>query len=316
MYRQIWMVDDVVLRGKVMEWPVVGTYQVESIVKNYGSSTESDFNVNATIFKVTGEGDDVFYQDNVMVTTTMFPGDNVTITFDNVTFHEGDGGIYRLEVTTELVDDDPNNNRKIMIFGITSGEATTHNFFGTMGENGWYVSDVTVEIIKPSWAKFTYYSIGDGSWQEYEEPFEVCEDAVHNLRYYSVDYYGNGEDMNSTELYIDQTPPTIDLTWEDDSKLVADVYDETSDVAKVEFYVNGVYDGKVTTSPYEWEVTRPKKGDKGRAIVYDKAGNDATSEEIDAVSQGNSQSQSSSSVPFYEDHNLFSHIFFIEGMIK
>ncbi|GAG97858.1 unnamed protein product, partial [marine sediment metagenome] len=73
----LWMVDDVVLQGVVMEWPL-GTYHVEAVVMNYGTFNESNFNVNATIFEVTDTGDKVFYQDNVMVTATMCPGDDAT----------------------------------------------------------------------------------------------------------------------------------------------------------------------------------------------------------------------------------------------
>jgi len=72
--------------------------------------------------------------------------------------------------------------------------------------------------------------------------------------------------------------------------LTATVSDETSGVAKVEFYLDGEYLGNVTEPPYEWECT--KQG-IARAIVYDNAGNEAISNEV-PVSYSQSQSQSSS----------------------
>ena len=137
----------------------------------------------------------------------------------------------------------------------------------------------------------------DTEWQEYTVQILVTEDGEHTITYYSVDRVGNEETVKGPfDFKIDQTVPTIELTWdEENSKLVADVDDETSGVAKVEFYVNGELVGTATTSPYEWEIIKPKQGDKGQAIVFDNAGNDAISAEVNAVSQ--SQYQSSSSTP-------------------
>ena len=175
---------------------------------------------------------------------------------------------------------------------------TTHEFEGTMGDNDWYTSNVVVTLTgedDSSGVDYTMYKLEDDTeWQEYTGPILVTEDGEHTIMYYSVDKIGNEEDEKGPfDFNIDQTPPTIELTWDDEnSKLVADVDDETSGVAKVEFYVNGEYVGEVTTAPYEWEVTNPRTDDTGQAIVYDNAGNNEISEEIDAVSQSQPQSSS------------------------
>jgi len=169
---------------------------------------------------------------------------------------------------------------------------------GDLGEDDWYISPVTVTLEATdggSGVDYTMYKLDDDvDWRKYTGPFLVPEDDdVHTLQYFSVDYVGNEEDpCDPVEFKIDQTSPTIELTWDrKNSKLVADVNDETSGVNRVEFSVNGEYVGEATASPYEWEVTDPKRGDKGQAIVYDNAGNKAVSEEIDAVSQSQSQSK-------------------------
>ena len=165
------------------------------------------------------------------------------------------------------------------------------------GENDWCVSDVEVTLTATddsSGVEFTYCKLDNGEYEEYDGPITVSEDGEYKLWYYSVDYAGNEETKKSVDFKIDKTPPTIELTWDgENSKLVADVNDETSGINRVEFSVNGKYVGEDTTAPsYEWEVTNPKKGDKGQATVYDNAGNKAVSEEIDAVSQSQSQSNS------------------------
>ena len=184
--------------------------------------------------------------------------------------------------------------------GDTEPPVTNCTLMGTIGENDWYVSNVEVTLIAiddTSGVAGTYYKLDDGEWDIYEVPLVVSDDGLYMLYYYSVDFAGNEEAMNEATFKIDQTDPTIKLTWnKDDSKLVADVYDETSDINRVEFSVNGYYVGNATEDPYEWIVSNPKKGDKGQATVYDNAGNKAVSEEIDAVPQDTSQKSQSSSL--------------------
>jgi len=147
----------------------------------------------------------------------------------------------------------------------------------------------------------TYYKLDDDvEWQEYTSAFSVTDDAVHILYYYSVDYIGNKEPVNEAIFKIDQTVPTIVLTAEKTGLtkwvLNATVSDNTSGVAKVEFYLTGELLGEVTEPPYEWTVSNPKKDDKAQAIVYDNAGNLKVSAEVTPQSQSQSQSSSSTLV--------------------
>jgi len=162
---------------------------------------------------------------------------------------------------------------------------TTHEFNGTLGDNSWYVSDVSIELTAEddlAGVKFTYYKIDGDEWQEYNGIFLVTEDGMHNLSYYSVDYVGNEESVKGPFGFkIDKTVPTINLTvvkiglskW----RLIADVSDNTSGIARVEFYLDGVLLGTVTASPYEWNCTH--KG-TAKAIVYDNAGNNEVSNDV------------------------------------
>jgi len=184
----------------------------------------------------------------------------------------------------------------------TTPPVTTHEFEGDMGDNDWYVSDVTVILTAEddsAGVDYTMYKLEDDTeWQEYTGPILVTEDGEHTITYYSVDKVGNKEnDSDPFGFKIDQTDPTINLTVEKTGLmkwlLTATVSDETSGVARVEFYLDGVLLGNVTEPPYEWEVT--KKG-TARAIVYDNAGNEALSDEV-PVSYSQSLQSSSNLVP-------------------
>jgi len=161
---------------------------------------------------------------------------------------------------------------------------TTHTFEGVLGKNGWHVSNVVIEITAEDNAAgvdYTNYTIDGDEWtkRQHTGPFTVIvpEDGNYILSYYSVDKVKNNERVNGPfDLNIDKTSPTIVLDAEGSGSiwlLKADVSDETSGIAKVEFYANGEYLGDDTESPYEWECTGVREGDIAQAIAYDKAGN-------------------------------------------
>lgn len=156
---------------------------------------------------------------------------------------------------------------------------------GTMGENDWYISCVTITFIDiyPHVDCITYFKLNDGEWQVYDEPFIVCEDGKYRLEYYSKD---NGilEKINEVEFKIDQTEPTIELTAEKIGcnmwLFIADVFDETSGINRVEFYVDGEFVGEVIEAPFEWKWSGTNDHTV-QAVVYDNAGNSAESEVVD-----------------------------------
>jgi parallel beta-helix repeat protein len=171
---------------------------------------------------------------------------------------------------------------------------TTSEFDGTMGHNNWFVSPVTVTLSAvddSAGVAFTKYKLNAGTWTTYTGAFLVTEDAVHTLAYYSVDKVGNTEPIQTATLKIDQTKPTINLTVEKIGlskwRLTANVTDNTSGIARVEFYLDGVLLGNATAPPYDWNCTQ--KG-TAQAIVYDNAGNSKVSNTVPVILDLNSNS--------------------------
>jgi len=296
-------IDAIEITGDVAGTWLPGTYPVEATIENFGNYDENNFDVTAQIFLV--GADDPFYNESYTVTTVMSPGDQESIIFPDVTFTDDDEGIYTLEVTTHLLNDEvTGNDQQTLTFTIDIPDiippVTTHEFTGTMGDNDWYVSDVTIIITgeddgkSPSGIKAIYYSYDDVTYEEYTEPIVHTDDGEFELYYYAEDNAGNVEEVNGPfDFKKDATTPTIELTAEGSGgtwTLIADVDDETSDIAKVEFYVNDEFLGEVTSAPYEWEYTGASSGDIAQAIAYDNAGNSKVSDPVEAASL---QSQSS-----------------------
>jgi parallel beta-helix repeat protein len=252
----------------------------------------------ATIYIVDGViGNQGWYVTNVTVTLTA----NDTISGVNYTKYKLNEGIWMdytepFDVTEDgtytlsyySIDLAGNNETtKQMSFQIQhdiTPPVTTHDFDGNSGNNEWFVSNVTIllsAIDDSAGVDFTMYKIDDGIWTTYMGLISVTEDAAHILCYYSVDKSGNQEDNNTVTLKIDKTAPTMNLTVEKTglSKwlLTATVSDETSGIAKVEFYLDNDYLGEVTTAPFTWETI--EKG-TAQAIVYDNAGNNKISNPV------------------------------------
>jgi uncharacterized lipoprotein NlpE involved in copper resistance len=229
--------------------------------------------VNYTMYKV-DDGEWVTYAASFLVTE-----DGV----HNLSYYSVDY-VGHIEHTNEV---------ELKIVHDTMPPTTTHTFNGIMGEDGWYVSNVTVTLTaedEASGVNYTMYKVDDGEWVTYAASFLVTEDGVHNLRYYSVDYMGNEEDVKGPfDFKIDRTAPEINLTVEKTGLmkwlLTVNVSDETSGVDKVEFYLDGEYLGEVTEPPFEWVCS--KKG-TAQAIVYDNAGNEAISDPVPVSQSQNS----------------------------
>jgi hypothetical protein len=102
-----------------------------------------------------------------------------------------------------------------------SPPVTTATVSGTAGQNGWYVSPGTLDLVATDWAdeatgvKELHWSL-DGA-PEVVGPFPGASIAVtgegyHTLTFYAVDNAGNVEGAQAIAFPIDQTPPTVSVS--------------------------------------------------------------------------------------------------------
>ncbi len=267
-------------------WPP-GTYQIEGIIQNIGSLfSETDIPVNT---KITHYGA-VVYDETVMIPDPLPPGETFPVAFPNITIPtepsaEGD---YMLTMKTMLPGDDhPNNDKKILtftIFIIPPPPPPQATVSGTMGDNDWYISCVTVTIngYEPLWPPgidYIMYKVDESEWQIYSTPIIVCEDGEHTVFFYAAYTDGSVSDIYDVAFKIDQTPPSIEMSVEKIGfrqwKFIAEATDGTSGICKVQCYIDDMLLGNINEpGPYEWFWTG-KGNHTVTGIAYDLAGNSA-----------------------------------------
>ncbi|KAF0146379.1 MAG: VBCS repeat-containing protein [Nitrospirae bacterium] len=109
--------------------------------------------------------------------------------------------------------------------------STSATITGTSGNNGWYKSDVNINLTSTdncSGAKEIHY-IFDGAETIISgsaATLTIAADGRHNLSYWAVDYAGNIGQAKSVEIMIDRTPPVLSVTlnpgllWPPNHKMV------------------------------------------------------------------------------------------------
>ena len=165
----------------------------------------------------------------------------------------------------------------ILFFDDTTPPVTTISFDPPEpdGENGWYVSDVTVTLNATddlSGVNITYFRINGGEWEIYESPFVISEDGDDIfIEFYSIDNAGNQESHKHATIDMDQTVPDIVLEYEItggdpiqgwDILFTATATDDMSGMDRVEFFLNDELQDTVYGGPsYQWEFHFPGLSD-------------------------------------------------------
>jgi PKD repeat protein len=89
---------------------------------------------------------------------------------------------------------------------------TTPSLVGTIGTNGWYISEVNVTLSAEdntggSGVRSTSYSCDGVNWTAYHGPFNVSKEGLTVLTYHATDNAGNVEVNKTTSIKIDSTAP-------------------------------------------------------------------------------------------------------------
>lgn len=130
----------------------------------------------------------------------------------------------------------------------------------------------------------TYYSINGVAFSKLTEDIKLDKEILYDIKYYSVDYVGNAEDVKEIKVKIDLTKPTTKLSVDTDlhnniisprSKIVLDAKDENSKVNKTVFSIN---DGTWYNYNQPVVISGLKEGD--HKISYYSLDNAGNQEEI------------------------------------
>ncbi|MCD6512074.1 MAG: hypothetical protein J7K61_00520 [Thermoplasmata archaeon] len=84
----------------------------------------------------------------------------------------------------------------------------TCSFNGTAGENGWFISNVSVTLNADENATI-YYSFDMNNWSIYDGSFNITDDGIHVIYFYGIDEKGNRGEIQNCTVKKDSTPPAI-----------------------------------------------------------------------------------------------------------
>ena len=156
---------------------------------------------------------------------------------------------------------------------------TTASVTGTMGQNSWYTTDVTVTLSATGGdggVDHTEYSLDNGAWTVYTTPIPITTDGTHTLRYMSTDAAAQDEAIRTATIRIDQAVP-VTAAGKSGSWVWLNATDSTSGVGVVMYRIDG---GAWTICTGAFNVT----GSKGmHTIEYysrDAAGNTEATKSI------------------------------------
>ncbi len=185
----------------------------------------------------------------------------------------------------------------------TSSPHTTVQINGTEGENGWYTSDVKVKFVVNetlSGVNATFYRIDGGNWTRYEGEFNITEEGIHLLEFYSDDNAGNAEEVQSITIKIDKTAPHLEILTPKEHKIyifgrgILPTFKRTFIIGRitvavnatdnlmmdqVKFFVDDQIMANDSSPPYEWKWGGSIGSKTLKVAAYDDAGHE-TSEEL------------------------------------
>jgi hypothetical protein len=121
----------------------------------------------------------------------------------------------------------------------TTPPVTNASLSGTPGNNGWYVSNVTVALLavdNGSGINRTMYDLDGAGYQVYNGSM-VISDGVHTVKFYSIDNASNQELEKNVTVKVDRSPPGMSYRLE--GQRCSKGWFQT-DVKVTLFYVDGI----------------------------------------------------------------------------
>jgi PKD repeat protein len=132
---------------------------------------------------------------------------------------------------------------------------------GSYGKNGWLKSNAEIYLDASDWTgvEYTKYRVDGGAWTTFTDSFQIWTNGYHDIDFYSVDVYGNTEDVKSVDIKIDTGKPTLNVDIAGD--MVDDWYispvtvtcsasDSGSGLNAIFYRLDGVLDWSVYEGPF------------------------------------------------------------------
>jgi hypothetical protein len=193
-----------------------------------------------------------------------------------------------------------------------------HLINATIGISHWIQDEALITLQGEdalSGISMIMYKIDDGDWEEYDEPFTFGVKGIHIIYYYSVDVAGNVESSHNFTIKIDDDDPTVTLTAPEEGRIhifnrailptifgntivigrfkaTAAADDATSDIDKVEFYIDNELRFPDYAEPYEYYLERNILAQHTITLIaYDYAGHTTESEDLTYISMLNYRRQ-------------------------
>ncbi|MBN2010026.1 hypothetical protein JW960_11845 [candidate division KSB1 bacterium] len=125
---------------------------------------------------------------------------------------------------------------------------------------------------KESGLKEIYFRIGSGQYHKYAEPIHINSHGLQKIEYYAVDKVNNQEAKKSFEVFVDKTPPRIEISYSikpkedpasgitfipNNSLIYIKAVDSENEVERITYSINGDEE-KLYRSP----LTNFKKGEQ------------------------------------------------------
>jgi len=193
---------------------------------------------------------------------------------------EADSWSYNSEAKILTINVLHTSSKEIKVyFAERSPPTTTISLSGVLGNNDWFISEVTVTLSAMddfSGVDKIEYSFDNNTWIIYATPFNITTEGNTVIYYKSTDKAGNVETIKTEMLTIDKTIPTGSIninngdtyTTSTSVTLTLTATDITSDVYRVRLSNDGVWD----TEPWEgssttktWTLT---PGDGTKTVHY------------------------------------------------
>ncbi|MGQ9682765.1 MAG: right-handed parallel beta-helix repeat-containing protein, partial [Anaerolineae bacterium] len=162
----------------------------------------------------------------------------------------------------------------------TTAPVTRITLSGTLGQNGWYRSEVGITLTAEdepdgSGLDVVQYSFDGEVWNRYTGPFAVCSEGSTVLYYRAIDKAGNVEEENgspkSASFKMDKTPPTITSQRNPGPNTAG----WNNSNVTVSFTAEDALSGLASVTPTVI-VSREAAGQAVTGIAVDRAGNQAT----------------------------------------